>query len=326
MVSKYPLRLEPYVKEVVWGGRWLAEELNRPGKPDAPLGESWEAYSESVITNGEYAGRQIKELFTKFGAEFFGEAAMSYPKFPLLVKFIDARQNLSLQIHPNNAQAQELENSPFGKTEFWYVIKAEPDAAILYSLNEKAETREQLQTAINEQRLQEYAQLAPVHEGDVVFIPAGTMHALTKGIVVYELQQDSDITYRLYDWGRTDRAIHIEKGLAVVNFESKNLPVTHPKPEKAAGYERTQLISCAYFTSEVWSVTESSTAAMQAAPDSFSLLSVLEGQGRVIAADSSFEPVSLTKGDTLLLPAGLNYKLENVSSQPFKVIGGWLSR
>jgi mannose-6-phosphate isomerase len=232
MLELYPLRLEPYVKEVVWGGRWLADELNRSGKPDAPLGESWEAYSESVITNGTHTGRKLGELFTQYGADFAGERAMSYPKFPLLVKFIDARQNLSVQIHPNDEQAQTLENYPFGKTEFWYIIQAEPDAAIHYSLNERARSPEILREAIANQTLTAYTQVSPVRAGDVVFIPAGTVHALTKGIVVYELQQDSDITYRLYDWGRTDRPIHIDKGLEVVNFTYKNLPITHPAPAR----------------------------------------------------------------------------------------------
>lgn len=323
MVSKYPLRLEPYVKEVVWGGRWLADELKREGKPDAPLGESWEAYSDSLITNGVYKDRKVIDLFNDYGADFFGQAAMSYPKFPLLVKFIDARQNLSVQIHPNNEQAQTLEKSPFGKTEYWYVIKAEPGAAILYSLNEKAESREQLGRAIAEQSLNEYVQVSPVREGDVVFIPAGTVHALTKGIVVYELQQDSDITYRLYDWGRTDRPIHIEKGLEVINFQNKLLPIVHPEPETQDGYARTPLISCEFFTSELWTVE--SQAALQTPATTFTLLSVLDGAGQLSATDNNFESLSLGKGDTVLLPAGIKYNLQKASSETFKVIAGWLA-
>jgi mannose-6-phosphate isomerase len=324
MLNLYPLRLEPYVKEVVWGGRWLADELHRPGKPDAPLGESWEAYSESLITNGTHAGHKLGELFSQYGAEFAGERAMSYPKFPLLVKFIDARQNLSVQIHPNDEQAQTLENYPFGKTEFWYIMKAEPDAAIHYSLNDSATSPEVLREAIANGTLTEYTQVSPVREGDVVFIPAGTVHALTKGIVVYELQQDSDITYRLYDWGRTDRQIHIDKGLEVVNFTYKKLPITHPAPVMANGYSRTPLVECQYFASEVWEVP--ATANFEAASGSFTLLSGLEGTGQVVATDgAAFEPQTIGKGDTLLLPAGLNFALSATSGAPLKVIAGWLA-
>jgi mannose-6-phosphate isomerase len=324
MLELYPLRLEPYVKEVVWGGRWLADELNRSGKPDAPLGESWEAYSESVITNGTHTGRKLGELFTQYGADFAGERAMSYPKFPLLVKFIDARQNLSVQIHPNDEQAQTLENYPFGKTEFWYIIQAEPDAAIHYSLNERARSPEILREAIANQTLTAYTQVSPVRAGDVVFIPAGTVHALTKGIVVYELQQDSDITYRLYDWGRTDRPIHIDKGLEVVNFTYKNLPITHPAPVNAEGYVRTPLIECQYFASEVWEVPAAANFA--AASGSFTLISGLEGTGQVLpVGDAAFEPQTIGKGDTLLLPAGLNFALSATGGAPLKVIAGWLA-
>ncbi len=319
----YPLRLEPYVKEVVWGGRWLADELGRVGPKDAPLGESWEAYSDSTVTNGPLAGRKLGQLFEEYGAKLVGSSAEAYPKFPLLVKFIDARENLSIQVHPNNALAQKLENSPFGKTEFWYIIQAGPEAAICYSLNDEATSREQLGQAIQNQDIVRFLQTSPVKAGDVVFIPAGTVHALTKGIVVYELQQDSDITYRLYDWGRTGREIHIEKGLQAVNLDYRNLPITHPAPVAAEGYERTRLVECEYFISEVWQISQA--ANFQATAKSFVLLTNLAGAGQITSPTQDFTPQALDKGDTVLIPAGLAYTLTNRdSTNQLEIITGWL--
>ncbi|HEX2916266.1 MAG TPA: type I phosphomannose isomerase catalytic subunit [Chloroflexia bacterium] len=319
----YPLRLEPQVKEIVWGGRWLAEVLGRPGKPDAPLGESWEAYSKSLINNGSLNGRQLNELFDEYGGAFFGTAAMNYPKFPLLVKFIDAKDNLSVQVHPDNALAQELENYPLGKTEFWYVMAAEPGAEICYGLNDSATSREQLGQALAEKDLLRYLQRSPVKAGDVVYIPAGTVHALTKGIVVYELQQDSDITYRLYDWGRVGREIHIEKGLKAINLEYHNMQVTHPELKADNGYARAQLIESPFFQSELLRIDRE--ASLKASPDSFMLLSVIEGQGQLNDPRGKWESEALRKGDTLLIPASLEFKLVSEQhGEPLEVISGWL--
>jgi mannose-6-phosphate isomerase len=321
MVDSYPLRLEPFVKEVVWGGRWLADELGRQGPPNAPLGESWEAYTGSPIINGEYSGQKLGELFKKHGSALFGEIAASYPRFPLLVKFIDAKQNLSVQVHPDDTLAQQLENFPFGKTEFWYVMAAEPGAELLFGLNAEARDREQLREAIKQGELVRYMQSVPVREGDVIFLPAGTVHALTKGIVVYELQQDCDITYRLYDWGRTGREIHIEKGLLSIDLNFRNLPVTHPEPQKQDGYSCAELVNCQYFIAQLWQID--GIASFKAVPGSFTLLSTLDGEGKLEAGN---EQEKLEKGDTLLVPAGMDYRLvSNNPNNPLKVIGGWLN-
>lgn len=323
MADLYPLKLEPQVKEVVWGGRWLATELGRPGQPDAKLGESWEAYSGSLVTNGAWAGRKLSELFEEYGAELLGQAAMSYPKFPLLVKFIDAHDNLSVQVHPDDKLAQQLENYPFGKTEFWYVMTAEPGAEICYSLNNEATSREQLQEAISQQELLRFLKRAEVQAGDVVFIPAGTVHALTKGIVVYELQQDCDITYRLYDWGRVGRPIHIEKGLQAINLDYRNLAITHPPLVGHEGYGVARLVECPYFVSDRLEIAKEAT--IQATPGSFTLLSAISGSGTLRDPASAFAPQELHKGDTLLIPAGLPYTLTNTSGgEPLKVISGSL--
>lgn len=320
-MNLYPLRLEPQVKEVVWGGSWLAEELGRTTDLALKLGESWEAFSGSKIANGPLAGRTLGDLFKENPVEYFGEKSKTYPKFPLLVKFIDARENLSVQVHPDNFLAQQLENYPYGKTEFWYVMQAQPGAEICYGLNETAQDLDQLKEALSQQDLLRYLQKVPVREGDVVYLPAGTVHALTKGIVVYELQQDTDITYRLYDWGRVGREIHIEKGLKAIKLDNPNPQITHPEPEPETGYASAKLVESEYFTADLYTVDD--RAELQAKPDSFTLLSALEGAGTLESTTTSFEAEPLEKGQTLLIPPGLDFRLVSAKNEkPWKVISG----
>lgn len=305
MTGAKPLRLIPQVKEVVWGGRWLADELGRPGAEGAPLGESWEAYSGSVIAEGEWAHRTLADLFQEYGATLFGKAATNYPRFPLLVKFIDAHQNLSIQVHPNNELAWELENYPFGKTEFWYVLEAVSDAEIIYGLADDVPDRETLQQALANQDILRYCARVPVQKGDVIFLPAGTVHALTTGVIIYELQQDSDITYRLYDWGRTDRQIHLEKGLKSIDTRYHSMTVTHPELVSHGHYQSATLVASEFFRSELVHITLPTR--MPASSTSFMLLSVVDGYGTLDTFHS--EALPLQKGDTLLIPAGLEITL-----------------
>ncbi len=309
----YPLKLEPQLKEKVWGGNWLAEELGRPAKEGEALGESWEAFSGSVITNGEWKGRKLGELYEKYGAELGGAAAKNYPEFPLLVKFIDARENLSVQVHPDDALAQKLENYRSGKSEMWYIMAAEPGARILYSLNDKATAVEQIGQALKDGTILDYLSSVPVKEGDIVYLPSRTVHALCEGIVVYELQQESDITYRLYDWGRTGREIHIEKGLQAINLEARNFKVTHPTPQSHNGATSVELVDCPYFTCQLVEVTEASE--QMGDGRSFTLLSTLSGKGKITSSQYAFADETIAKGDTVLLPGGLSYILKAENEQ-----------
>ena len=321
MTAKYPLQLKPYVKEVVWGGRWLADTLGRPGSEGARLGESWEAYASSEVMNGIWQGQTLEDVFDRYGAEFAGFAAAAYLRFPLLAKFIDARENLSIQVHPNDSLARVLENYPFGKTEFWYVLDAVPDAHIYYGLNAAAMLREDLQRALTNQDLLRCVKRVPVTIGDVVFIPAGTIHALTAGIVVYELQQDSDITYRLYDWGRTDREMHFEKGLQSINPKCADMKITHPQLSYSAEDQThdqiedangvMKLAVCEFFKSELWCVPRERNIA--ACKESFTLLTVVAGSGTLTSFKMPFENIDLKIGSTVCVPAGLEYTLLNNS-------------
>lgn len=328
-MSKYPLRLEPFVKQVVWGGDWLAKTLHRTGGDSALLGESWEAYSGSVIANGEWRGQTLDEVFLREGEAFSGPLHDNYPRFPLLAKFIDAHQNLSIQVHPDNRLALELENYPYGKTEFWYVLDAAPHAHIYYGLNGEPTHEQQLAEALANQTILEHLQKVPVRAGDLVFIPAGTIHALAAGIVVYELQQNSDITYRLYDWGRTDREIHLDKGLKCIDFSCAEMAVLHPTPVDHGDYESMELANCYHFYSK-WCRIKTHVDGV-GANSSFILLTVIAGCGRIVSLDGTFEPMEMPAGTTLCLPAGLKYRLENGvgggtldGSQPFTLITGAL--
>ncbi len=306
-MGKYPLLLEPVIKEVVWGGRWLADTLGRAGAEGARMGESWEAFSGSRIANGAWQGQTLGDVFARHKAEWAGTGAQGCPKFPLLVKFIDARENLSIQVHPDDDLAQQLENYPYGKTEFWYVLEAAPDAHIYYGLSGHDIRREDLQAALRDGDLLRYLKRVPVRAGDVVYMPAGTVHALTAGVVVYELQQDSDITYRLYDWGRTDRAIHLDKGLQAIDPACADLELTRPQFGGTDNAQLATLVDCSFFRSEMWRVMRSLPVA--ACAESFTLLTTITGSGSIVSDAQEFAPVPLKMGTTVCLPAGLAYTL-----------------
>ena len=305
----YPLVLEPLVREVVWGGRWLAEKLGRGGAEGARLGESWEAYAGSVIGNGAWKGQTLGEAFAREGVAFAGSAAAAYPRFPLLVKFIDAHENLSIQVHPDDDLARQLENYPYGKTEFWYVLDAMPDAHIYYGLNAPAIARQDLQAALENQDLLRYLNRVPVRAGDIVYMPAGTIHALTAGVVVYELQQDSDITYRLYDWGRVGREIHLEKGLQAIDSRCANMEITQAVFTEQAGNESASLVDCGFFQSQLWRVPH--TLPATASAESFMLLTVISGSGVLESPRHQFTPLCLETGGTVCVPAGMEFALRN---------------
>ena len=232
-VPLYPLKLRPSLHVKVWGGRKLMEQLNKPSPTSEPYGESWELHDSARVLNGSLIGRSLAQLTREFGVELIGEGSDPADGFPLLAKFIDANDWLSIQVHPNDAQAQALEGEPRGKTEAWVVLDADAGAKLVVGV-EPGSTRRQLADAIQRNRLEERLVYAEVKAGDVLYIPANTLHALGPGILIYEIQQSSDITYRLYDWGRLGldgmpRDLHIDKGLQVANLD------TLPAVQRPAG-------------------------------------------------------------------------------------------
>jgi mannose-6-phosphate isomerase len=221
----YPLKFHPVYKDYLWGGR----NLERLGKklPDGIVAESWEVSAHpdgvSLITNGEYAGSTLPDYLRRFGRAAIGSALPEAyaQQFPLLIKLIDANQKLSVQVHPDDLYAQSHEGG-YGKNEMWYIISAEPGSRIIYDVKPGV-SRDSLAQAVRENRIADCLQTVPVSAGDAFNIPAGKVHGLGAGIVLAEIQQSSNLTYRLYDYDRTDaaghkRPLHIDKGLDVIDF------------------------------------------------------------------------------------------------------------
>ncbi len=251
MTDLYPLLIEPRFDERIWGGHRLADMGT--GAPATTLvGEAWEVYAENRVRNGPYAGKTISDLQSLLGADLMGHIPPDRV-FPLLTKLIDAREALSVQVHPDNALAQRLEHEPYGKTECWYIIAAEPGAALTYGF-ERANSPEEYERLVQSGALETILHSLPVKPGDVVYIPAGTVHAIGAGILLFELQQTSDTTYRIYDWGRVDaqgkpRQLHVDKASQVLDYHRETRGLI--RPLAAPDGRRSMLVGAPYFTLEL---------------------------------------------------------------------------
>ena len=292
----YPLKLQPALHVKVWGGKRLGTLLNKRLPTDEPYGESWELHDSVTVSNGPLSGKTLGELVSIFGAELVGHDIDCSDGFPLLAKFIDAEQWLSIQVHPNDAQARQLEGDPRGKTEAWVILHAEPGAQLVIGI-EPGVSRATVAEAIRGGQLKELLVYAIVETGDVLYIPANTIHALGPGLLIYEIQQSSDTTYRLYDWGRmgldgAPRPLHIEKGLQVADFQS--LPqVARPGNEL--------LVDGEYFCT--WRHRLQSERIHVATENRFQALTCIDGRFRVAAA--GHDVINLAKGDSGLIPASI---------------------
>ena len=230
----YPFKLKPTLHVKVWGGRRLADLMQKALPTAEPFGESWEIHDAGTVVNGPFQGSSLGDLARKYGADLLGLGHDPGAGFPLLAKLIDATDWLSIQVHPNDEQAQELEGEPRGKTEAWIVLHADAGARLVIGLRPGA-TKAQMAEAIRYNRLEDFLVYAELATGDVLHIPANTIHALGPGLLIYEIQQASDTTYRLYDWGRLGldgqpRELHIDKALQVANLAA--LPqVEQPKQD-----------------------------------------------------------------------------------------------
>lgn len=311
----YPLKFVPVYKDYIWGGRNF-ERLGRD-LPEGIVAESWEISGHpdgiSVVANGEFAGLSLPELLTKFGKEIIGTKLPDryIKQFPLLIKLIDANQQLSVQVHPDDQYAAVHEGG-YGKNEMWYVVSANPGAAIIYDLV-PGTTRETFTAAVRENRIENYLKTVPVVAGDVFYIPAGMVHGLGAGIIVAEIQQSSNLTYRLYDYNRTDargdkRPLHIEKALEVIDFDSagQRKKITGAVKENKPGLLRKELIANRYFEVEL---TELDGEMRQSATgERFFCYTFLEGDGKIIYQGGS---VSFRAAESILAPATLgNYTIE----------------
>lgn len=296
------LKLTPEYRDYVWGGDRL-----RPGHN--PTAEAWVVWEHDRIETGSLAGKTLGEAALEFGSALLGEkvVARTGMRFPLLVKLLDCAQWLSLQVHPNDEQAVQLEgHDQFGKTEAWHVLEAQPDSKLIAGLKSGADPTETA-NAIRNGTITEYAQYATVSQGDTIFMPAGTLHALGPGLLIYEVQQTSDWTYRVYDWDRPQtetRRLHIEKSIQVTR-PGFTAPII-PMPVCGDGTQDV-LVTCEYFTLELLAASSQSIE-LDTRNETFHAVTVIEGKARLQAGNESVE---LEKFQTVLVPASLGkYQLQ----------------
>jgi mannose-6-phosphate isomerase len=302
----YPLALERRLDTRLWGGQRLNDLLGLE-PPVAQLAEAWLVFDSNQIANGPLAGYSLAEATTRLGAALVGTRSFARygADFPLLAKFIDAAQPLSVQVHPDDAyaHAHEAATGFHGKTEAWHILAAEAGAELIYGLRRPA-TRDEIAQAIADETLLGILATSPVAAGDTVMVPAGTIHAIGAGVTLFEIQQKSDLTYRLYDYGRRDaqgqfRELHVEKALDVSDLSGATPLQALALPLDESG-SRSLLVACPFFALERLGLSEPLQATTDAG--SFEILTCLEGQG---ALEWEGGAVPLAAGAALLLPAAL---------------------
>ncbi len=302
----YPLLMQAPIKDYIWGGTRLREVYHKESDADR-LAESWELSCHpagpSIIANGEAAGQSLEQYLEANGKELLGTKGAKSEKFPIMIKLIDAKDNLSVQVHPEDEYALKNEGE-YGKTEMWYVIDAEPGAELLYGV-EKEITRQELSDSLANGTITDICHHAPVKKGDVFFIPAGTIHAIGKGILLAEVQQNSNITYRLFDYNRlgTDgkpRQLHVKQGSEVCSL--KPLPLKDEKEiiSLSPDCQAELLVGCQYFNT--YSIDLADTAHLTAGSDSFHTFTILEGNLTLTSGSTTLE---MNAGQTAFLPATL---------------------
>ena len=301
------IKLNPAFKDYLWGGTKLRDEYGKKCDLDK-VAESWELSCHkdgcSVVADGEYAGLTLPQYIEKAGKAVLGTDCEKFEYFPILIKLIDAKQDLSVQVHPDNDYAMRVEGE-YGKTEMWYVVDCEPGAGLLYGFKHEI-SKEEFRRRIEDNTLLEVTNRVEVHPGDVFFIEAGTLHAIGEGILIAEIQQNSNTTYRVYDYGRVGadgkpRQLHIEKAIDVTRLAPATRPCGRPqaKPEAFDGGSVLPLASCDYFTVKEMEVT--SHAALMADEKSFHSLLLLDGS---LTLSMGGEKLEMKKGASVFVPAG----------------------
>lgn len=301
-------KLVPTGKDYLWGGTRLREEFGKSIET-TPLAETWECSVHpgglSRVANGKFKDMKLSDVLRQH-PEYLG-TKVNDGELPILVKFIDAEQDLSVQVHPDDEYARIHENQN-GKTEMWYVIDAKEDACLIYGFRHKV-TESILRKAVETGTLDKHLQKVPVHSGDVFFVPSGTVHGIGKGILIAEIQESSNVTYRVYDYNRTDkngnkRALHIDKAVQVMNMDVMPYPKQKPRMVKYyVGCSRELLCRCKYFETEHIQVTKSFSFSVM--DESFQIVMCLSGAGQIEVLEPSAAPIQFSKGDTMFLPAGL---------------------
>jgi mannose-6-phosphate isomerase len=313
-IKIYPLQFEPILKDRIWGGEKLKTVLNKPITSNI-TGESWELSTVegdvSVVANGELKGKSLTELINESPNEILGTKVYERfgNQFPLLFKYLDAREDLSIQVHPNDKLAKERHNS-FGKTEMWYVMQADQDARIIVGFKEDSSKEEYLEN-LNNKTLVSILDDVKAKAGDVFFLETGTVHAIGTGLVVAEIQQTSDITYRLYDFDRVDaqgnkRELHVDLALDAINYNKVD---THKKYEREVNQSNV-VVDCPYFTTNFIPLDGKIDANKNG--ETFTVYMCIEGSFEIRYGNVTYQ---YKKGDTVLIPADIrSYVLEGSAS------------
>jgi mannose-6-phosphate isomerase len=304
-IPLYPLRFEPIYQYRLWGSRRLAELLKAPLPGDGPIGEAWLLSDRddhpSKVAAGPLKGSTLRQLLELSPDQMLGKLAGRFRRFPVLLKFLDAHDKLSVQVHPNDGQRDLIPAGESGKTEAWVVLEATPDSRIYAGLK-PGTTQDDLKRALESRAVAESLASFTPRVGDAVFIRAGTVHSLS-GLVVFEVQENSDVTFRLYDWDRVDlktgkhRPLQVEQAMACLDFNQVAIGPVVPVEEEKAPVLRERLFHCEHFS--VWRHTGQSqfTVGAAAAP---LVLVCLDGAGQLEHEDAIY---AVSKGDVLLLPA-----------------------
>ena len=305
MSEIYPYLIEPKEVSAIWGGDDLVLRYGKPGDPAAKLGESWECWDENRIANGDLEGRSIAELRALLGARFLGDLDAARI-FPILTKIIDARDWLSVQVHPDDAYAQRVEHQNNGKTECWYVLSAQEGAQLVLGWAHDT-TREEYERRVSDRTLGDILRRVPVAAGDAFYLPSGTLHAIGAGIVLFETQQASDLTYRIFDWNRVGqdgnpRQLHVSKAADVLDYHRGARGAVTPLKYTYEHLERTALIADPRFIVErITAIDEPASLATDNRP---LIVMTLESALEISANDVE---VALPKYSTALIPAAARW-------------------
>ena len=302
----YPILFQPILKERIWGGRQLETFYQKQLPAGVPIGESWEISDRpgdvSVIANGAFAGKTLRWLLEEHAVGVYGQMAAQPKVFPLLVKILDAQQDLSLQVHPPASKAAAMGGEP--KTEMWYFTKTTSDAKLYVGLR-RGVTRGEFEQRIGDGSVAECFHRISVQDGDSMFLPSGRVHALGAGSVLFEIQQNSDTTYRVFDWNRVDasgkpRALHVAQSLESIDFADFEPSLATSEWQKSGPAKLRSLVDDPLFTVRVWDLSTDDTVAFPLI--SFQIVGVVSGE---LAIKGNEVSVTLKPGQFALLPAGL---------------------
>ena len=309
----YPIRFENLYYNKIWGGRDF--ENFRDNMPEGEIGESWDIACHpngiGIVANGELKGKRFDEIISEFGHDLVG-SKVSTEKFPLLVKLINSKEKLSVQVHPGDEYAKRVENE-FGKTEAWYVVDAKPGAKLI--VGTKNCNKATFAKAIEEGKSEDYLNVIEVKKGDCFLINSGLVHAICEGLIIAEIQQNSDVTYRVYDYGRP-REIHVEKSLDVINFDLAAENLSNHEVGEFEGFSKINFCENEYFGMQKFNIKKEWTDCSN--EEKFFILTCVDGKGTIEGKEFSEE---IKMGDSYLIPAKLgNYsvkgELEVIKSYP----------